>query len=169
MTLRALATTALATALAGCATTADLAPAPAEDCAVLMLVGGFIADHQPPLRLRPVTADLRLAPDEPERWSPDAGLETIAAIGQARQDRRRPPHRIACPLTGPSPFVAWRPGRAELVLSNPAYAPAGDFAVVDAQVLLPGRRADHYRFILSGPPRTGWDIHRIEFETRPLR
>lgn len=135
---------------------------------MLMLTAGFIAAHQPPLRLRPVTADLRLKPAPPERWSPDADPPTIAAIGQARAGRRRPPQKIACPLTGPSPFVAWRPGRAELVLSNPAYAPAGDFAVVDAEVLLPGRRADQYRFILSGPPKTGWDIHRIEFGSRKL-
>ena len=161
-------------ALAGCATV-QARPSPAadaRDCAVLMLAGGFIAAHQPPLRLRGATRDVeallagRARAETPESWSPDADAPTVAAIARARWERRAPV-TIACPLDK-SPFVAWRPGRAELVLSTPAFSPAGDFAVLDAAVLLPGRRIDHYRVLLSGPPKTGWDLHRIEFASAPL-
>lgn len=140
-----------------------------RDCDVLMLAAGFIAAHQPPLRLRPRTRDVeatlagRARAAAPETWSPDADTPTIAALSRARWERRGPV-RIACPLEK-SPFVAWRPGRAELVLSTPAFSPASDFAVVDAAVLLPGRRMDHYRFMMSGPPKTGWDLHRVEFNS----
>jgi len=163
MILRILLAAGLAV-LTGCATAPPpVQTASAEDCAVLMLAAGFIAEHQPPLRLRPVTADLSPDLTEPERYSPDADPVTVAAISFARLARRTPPQGAACPLAGLSPFV--QRGRAELVLANPAFSPAGDFAVVDAQVRLP-RRTDHYRLMFSGPPKTGWDIHRIEFEAR---
>jgi hypothetical protein len=139
--------------------------ADARDCAALMLVGGFIAEHQPPLRLRPVTRDVedmlrgRAWAPVPETWSPDADAAAIARLGQARKAAR--PVRIACPMEK-SPFVPWRPGRAELVLSRPAYDAAAAFAVIDAAVLLPGRRTDFYRFMLNRTA-SGWDFHREEF------
>ena len=169
MAARAIAGAVVALLAAGCATaSADLGSASQEDCAVMMLAAGFIAEHQPPLRLRPRTADLRLALAEPERWSPDAGVGQIAALGAARAARRRPPLKIACPLAGPSPFRPWRPGRAELLLSNPALSPDGRFAVIDAEVLLPGRRIDRYRLMLSRPAEGSWDIHRLEFGSAPF-
>jgi hypothetical protein len=146
--------------------------ADARDCATLMLVGGFIAEHHAPLRLRPATQDIeallarRAKVEAPEVWSPDAAAPTIAAISYARWARRAPIH-INCPLDK-SPFVGWRPGRGELVLSTPAYSPEGEFAVVDAEVILPGRRIDHYRVMLSGPPGAGWDLHRVEFNSAPI-
>jgi hypothetical protein len=160
--------------LGGCATVPPPAPqTTASDCAILMLAAGFIAEHQPAMRLRPRTRDIdallwgRAPAERPEIWSPDADPRTKAAIAYERW-RRRAPVTIACPLEK-SPFAPWRPGRAELVLSTPALSPDGAFAVVDAAVLLPGRRVDHYRFMLSGPPKGAWDLHRITFASAPLR
>lgn len=147
------------------------AEATSADCAVLMLAAGFIAEHQPPLRLRRVSRDVeamlwsRSRVEAPERWSPDADTATAAALAYGRSRTAR--KRIACSLEK-GPFVHWRPGRGELVLSTPVLSPKGDFAVVDAAVLLPGQRVDHYRFMLSGPPRSGWDLHRITFESARL-
>lgn len=164
---------AFALILTGCATVPASPPpvASADDCKLLMLTAGFIAEHHAPLRLRPLTTDVsrltagRVSAEVPETWSPDADGEAIAAVSAARRVVR--PLTIACPLEK-SPFVPWRPGRGELVLSTPARSPKGDFAVLDAAVLLPGRRVDLYRFMLSGPPKEGWDFHRLEFGSAPL-
>lgn len=167
--------------LAGCATapTGPVTQASADDCAVIALLAGMVGEQQPPLQLVPWTRDVEglmagrrfgVVLDDPERWSPDASRAAIAALGADRQARRRQTLALSCRWTreGKNPFRAWAPGRAQLLVSPPGFTPDKAFAVEDMAVILPGDRVDYYRFIVSGPPKGRWDLHRMEFASVKL-
>jgi hypothetical protein len=166
--------------MAGCATApASTAQASAEDCAVVTLLAGLVGETQPPLQLIGRTRDVdalmrgrrfRVVIDDPERWSPDATPAQIAALGAARQARRGQSLVLACRWTreGDNPFRPWAPGRAQLLISAPAFTPDRAFAVDEMVVILPGDRVDYYRFIVEALPNGRWDLHRMEFASVKL-
>lgn len=145
------------------------------ECLVMGLVAGYVAGSQPPVfldhRTRDVHAVMRAwAPglDLPpaETNSPDASSQEKIELAGGRFLGRATPQTIDCDWSrrGAGVDAGWRPGRPTLSLSRPVFSSDGRFAAMDAAVSLPGRRVDYYRVVLSGPPTTSWDIHRIEFE-----
>lgn len=166
-------------ALAGCVSIqpqrVGVARTTETDCLVMGLVAGYVADSQPPVFLDHRTRDVhsvmkawapRLNLPPAEANSPDASSQEKIELAGGRILDRVAPETIDCDWSrhGAGVDAGWLPGRPTLTLSRPVFSNDGKFAAVDAVVSLPGRRVDYYRVVLSGPPTTSWDIHRIEFE-----